>query len=88
MIKELVGGITFNKVISNLTEQGKQSQNWSKSSRTSNTLKGQYSINNIRKRYEKAVAHLQRQVKQGKIYDLVVEETETNYNITYKIRRK
>lgn len=85
--RELVGGITFNKVIPNLYEQGKQSQNFNKASRNSNTIKGVYSINNIRKRYEKAVAHLQRQVKQGKIYDLVVEETETNYNITYKIRR-
>lgn len=88
MIKELVGGITFNKVVPNLIEYGKQSQNWNKSSRKSTTNKGDYSINNIRKRYERAVAHLQRQVKQGKIYDLVVEETETNYNITYKIRRK
>lgn len=79
------GSITFNKRIENYFQRASQG---SFKGRESNIHRGVFSESNIKKRFERAVKTLNQQVKQKKIFNLSVEETEDQYIITYDTVRR
>ena len=83
------GSITFNKRIGTFRQRGHQITDYSKQHyRNSNIQRGVFSESNIKKRFERTVKILNQQVKQKKIYNLRVNETEDQYIITYETDRR
>lgn len=83
------GSITFKKRVGTFRQRGHQITDYSKQHyRDSNIQRGEFSESNIKKRFERAVKTLNQQVKQNKIYNLRVEETEDHYIITYDTVRR